>query len=152
MKGSSIFRRCAKSVVRHFPRIWARELAAIALVSVWLIGCGGDGTPKTYPVKGKVVYKGSQAPVTQGTVLFESASEPKVQASGEIQPDGAFELASDLGKPGTVAGEHRVLIQPPVLEAGQKAVVHKRYTSYATSNLRATVSPSNQNQISLEVE
>lgn len=142
----------SKSAVHRFPRIWGCDLAGLAIVSVWLLGCGGDGTPKTYPVNGKVVYKGSQAPVTQGTVLFESATEPKVQASGEIQPDGAFELASDLGKPGTVAGEHRVLIQPPVLEAGQKAVVHQRYTSYATSTLRATVSPSNQNQISLEVE
>jgi hypothetical protein len=128
------------------------HVAAIALGVAWLTGCGGDGTPATYPVKGKVVYKGSQAPVTQGTVLFESLSEPKVQASGEIQADGTFELASDLGKPGTVAGEHRALILPPVLEPGQKPVVQQRYTSYATSNLKATVAPQRENVVALEVE
>lgn len=130
-------------------RSWISSVATSAML---VLGCGGDGTPPTYAVKGKVVYKGSQAPVTQGTVLFESTTEPKVQASGEIQPDGTFELASDLGKPGTVAGEHRVLIQPPILEVGQKRVVHPRYTSYSTSQLTATVAASGTNQVTLEVE
>ena len=123
-------------------------LCAVAL----LTGCGGDGTPPTYTVKGKVVYKATQQPVTQGTVLFESVSTPKVQASGEIQPDGTFELASDLGKPGTVAGGHRVLIQPPILEVGQKPIVKQRYTSYATSQLTATINANSSNNVTLEVE
>jgi hypothetical protein len=59
-----------------------------------------------------------------------------VQASGELQPDGSFELASDIGKPGTVAGEHRVLIQPS-FRRRTKPGVHRRFTSYATSKLRA---------------
>ena len=130
-----------------------RLVAAILFACVGsLAGCQGDDGPQTYSVKGKVVYKGSQAPVTQGTVLFESLSEPKVQASGEIQPDGTFELASDLGKPGTVAGEHRVMIEPPYLELGQKPVVQKRYTSYATSKLKANVTPDDKNDVKLEVE
>jgi hypothetical protein len=117
-----------------------------------VLGCSGDGSPATYTVKGMVVYKASQQPLTQGVVLWESAATPRVQASGEIQPDGSFELASDLGKPGTVAGEHRVLIQPPVLEAGQKPLVQRRFTSYATSNLTATVEPHHKNAVKLEVE
>ena len=116
-----------------------------------LTGCG-DGSPRTYTVKGKVVYRGSQQPVTVGTVLFESTSTPKVQASGEIQPDGTFELASDLGKPGTVAGEHRVLIQPPILETGQKPIVKRQYTSFSASKLTATVKPNNSNNLTIEVE
>jgi hypothetical protein len=132
------------------------HLSALVMVLLatlaWGAGCTGDKTPRTYPVKGKVVYKSSKQPLTVGTVLFESVSEPKVQASGEIQPDGTFELASDLGKPGTVAGEHRVLIQPPVPEAGQKPLVLKRFTSYSTSALKATVSSSSRNQLTLEVE
>jgi hypothetical protein len=129
-----------------------RPFLVVTLVASLLAGCGGDGTPPTYTVKGKVVYKSTQQPVTQGTVLFESTSTPRVQASGEIQRDGTFELASDLGKPGTVAGDHRVLIQPPILEVGQKPIVKQRYTSYSTSQLTAKINANNSNQITLEVE
>jgi hypothetical protein len=122
--------------------------AALALAAA----CTADKSPQTYPVTGKIVYRDTKQPLATGTVLFESLSEPKVQASGEIQPDGSFELASDLGKPGTVAGEHRVLIQPPVLETGQKPVVHKRFTSYATSGLKATVVAGGTNNLTLEVD
>lgn len=126
---------------------WMPGLACV----LCLTGCG-DGSPRTYTVKGKVVYRGSQQPVTVGTVLFESTSTPKVQASGEIQPDGTFELGSDLGKPGTVAGEHRVLIQPPILETGQKPIVKRQYTSFSTSKLTVTVKPNNSNNLTIEVE
>ena len=116
------------------------------------LGCTGDVSPRTYPVSGKVLYKGTQQPVNQGMVLFESLSEPKVQASGDIQSDGSFELASDLGKPGTVAGEHRVLIQPPVLETGQKPLIHRKFTSYATSGLKANIQARRNNEVTLEVQ
>jgi len=135
------------------------RLAALVIGALlWLgllvlqVGCSRGSTPKTYPVQGKVVYKGNQQPLGQGTVLFESVSEPKVQASGELQPDGSFELASDMGKPGTVPGEHRVMIQPPFLETGQKPLVHRRFTSYATSKLRAAVNAGGRNEVTLEVE
>ena len=132
-------------------RRFSIRFAAILVLATVAAGCGGDSGPATYPVKGKVVYKGSGAPVTQGIVLFKSTTEPPVQASGDIRPDGTFELDSNLGKPGTVAGEHRILIQPPVLEPGQKGV-HKRFTSYDTSNLKATVAAKGDNFVTLEVE
>jgi hypothetical protein len=141
MRQASMSRACQRAPVMAL-------LAALALGA----GCTSDKTPRTYPVKGKVVYKSNQQPLTVGTVLFESVSEPKIQASGEVQPDGTFELASDLGKPGTVAGEHRVLIQPPVLETGQKPPVLKRFTSYSTSGLKATVSASGRNELTIQVE
>ena len=115
-------------------------------------GCRGDTTPATYSVRGKILYKSTQRPLTQGSVLFQSLSEPRVQASGDIQSDGSFDLASDVGKPGTVAGEHQVMIQPPVLEAGQKPIVHKRFTSYSTSGLKATVQAKSTNELVLEVD
>jgi hypothetical protein len=114
--------------------------------------CRRDNTPRTWPVRGKVVYKKLGQPVPAGTALFESVGTPRVQASGEIQPDGTFELASDLGKPGTVAGEHRVLIQPPFAETGQKPLVARRYASYATSGLKTTVNAGSVNEVTLEVE
>ena len=141
--------------MRRVPaaRPWPSALGVWIAAAIGIgAGCSSDQTPQTFPVQGKIVYKNSQRPLTMGTVLFESAGEPKVQASGEIQPDGTFELASDLGKPGTVAGDHRVLISPPVLEAGQKPVVHKRFTSYSTSGLKATVAAGSANALTLEVE
>lgn len=130
----------------------ANRSTLLIAAAVLCASCAQDATPPTYPVSGKVVYKKSQQPLTAGTVLFESATEPKVQASGEIQPDGRFELASDLGKPGTVAGEHRVLVQPPFVESGGKPAVQRRYTSYATSNLKVTVATTGKNEVTLEVE
>ncbi len=129
-------------------------LGALVVLALLVLqaGCARDATPKTYPVNGKVIYKGKQQPLAQGTVLFESVGEPKVQASGEIQPDGSFELASDLGKAGTVPGEHRVMIQPPFLETGQKPILHRRFTSYATSKLRVKVNAGGRNEVVLEVE
>jgi hypothetical protein len=140
-------------MTRQFGFLLRWTLVGLLLPCAGLLaGCGGDDGPKTYIVKGQVVYKGGRGPVTQGTVLFESTGTPRVQASGEIQPDGTFELGSDLGKPGTVAGEHRVMIQPPFLETGQKPIVQARYTSYATSKLTAQVEPNDRNDIKLEVE
>ena len=138
---------CKRNVGRD--RRWL--LLALTAMTAWC-GCAGDKTPATYPVQGKVVYKGSQQPLSAGTVMFESIGEPKVQASGEIQTDGRFELASDLGKPGTVAGEHRVLVQPAFAETGQKPAVQRRFTSYATSNLKAAVKAGGTNEVTLEVE
>lgn len=100
-------------------------------------GCTEDG-PKTYPVKGKVTYKDGK-PVTSGNILFESVSDTKIQAAGDLQADGSFELGSNLGKPGTVAGDHRVLIIPPLAEFGQKAAVSNKYASFETSGLKATI-------------
>lgn len=86
------------------------------------------------------------------SILFRSLSTPPVQASGEIRQDGTFELWSDLGKAGTVAGEHRVMIVTPLLEVGQKPPIHPRYQSYDTSGLRATVEPNHRNEVTIEIE
>ena len=114
-----------------------------------LVGCGDDG-PKTYPVKGKFLYKDGK-PVTSGDVLFESLVDPKVQASGQLQPDGSFELASNLGKPGTLAGEHRVMILPPMAEFGQKAAISNKYASFETSGLTAKVTEG-ENSLTIELD
>ena len=123
----------------------------MAIVSLTLIasGCGEEG-PKTYPVKGKITHKGGK-PVNSGNILFESLSDPKVQASGELQPDGSFEMASNLGKPGTIAGEHRVLILPQLPELGQKASVANKYAKFETSGLKATVKEG-ENELTFEID
>ncbi len=124
------------------------SVTCVILLSI-IVGCAEEGV-KTYPVKGKLTYKGG-APLTSGNVMFESLSKPTVVASGELQPDGSFEMASDLGKPGTVVGEHRVMILPPLPEFGEKAKVSNKYASFETSGLKATVTES-ENIVNLEID
>jgi hypothetical protein len=65
--------------------------------------------PKTYPVKGKVVFLEGGSPA-EGTIEFRSETEP-LTALAEVQADGTFKLntlwtTSKLD--GAVEGEHTV--------------------------------------------
>ncbi len=76
---------------------------AVATVgSCW--GCGGSSPgaiPKTYPVKGKVTYKGQA--LVRGTVHFEPEGAGK-DGAGEIQPDGTYALSTYKANDGAVPG------------------------------------------------
>jgi hypothetical protein len=94
----------------RLPR--AAALAAALLLAAAVPGCG-NGIPKTYPVKGKVVHKGGK-PVTYGRVEFQSKSHPELRAIGNIQTDGTFSLTTHLegkNRAGAVEGDHTVLIE-----------------------------------------
>src|SRR5262245_33427241 len=98
-----------------------RLRSLLVLVAVGGVsGCGSD-LAKTYPVKGKVAYKGKGLPISRlagGLVYFELASDPNVKAMGEIEEDGTFTLGSQInGKEagGAVAGEYRVRVEPPAV-------------------------------------
>jgi hypothetical protein len=121
----------------------------LATVALGLAGC--DSGPKTYPVKGKLVVQGSQRSLEGVTIMFESVENPSVQASGYVNEDGSFELFSNQGKPGTLEGEHRILIVPPEQEYGQNKLVDDRFRAYATSGLTRTVKPGD-NDFTIEVE
>jgi hypothetical protein len=118
------------------------------------IGCGQDG-PKTYPVNGKVAYKGKgdMIRLSGGQVIFESVAEPRVTASGEIERDGAFTLGCLVeGKQcvGVPAGEYRVRVKPPPDEGSERAV-HPKYLSADKSGVTVTVTPGT-NTPTIEVE
>src|SRR5262245_31460064 len=65
----------------------ATVLFLVGLVA--LAGCGGGGADLAV-VKGKISYKGK--PVPHGTVNFLPNDGNKPMATGEIQPDGSYEL------------------------------------------------------------
>jgi hypothetical protein len=69
-----------------------KMLAALALIVI--TGCAG--MPRTYPVKGKVVFKGGKA-VTDGKIQFQSATDPPFKALGDIEQDGSFALTTYVG-------------------------------------------------------
>lgn len=79
------------------------------------LGCGKNAdAPRTYPVTGKVIYKGG-APLAGGSIHFTSTSDPSVRAVGEIGNDGSFTLSTLIGNQklaGAVEGTHEVSVIP----------------------------------------
>lgn len=138
----------------HFCLTTLVVLAACAGLS----GCG-DASPRTYPVRGKVVFADGTPLSTGGVVLSESASDGSaaVNARGAIAPDGTFELTTFNPGDGAVPGKHRVLVRaqrdPTIfLEHGipPKPVIDPRLEQYDTSELQFTVEEKS-NDLTIEV-
>jgi len=116
---------------------------SIALAVVFLIPCWGCGNsvggpqPTLLAVKGKVTYKGQ--PVTKGIVRFEPDGYGRM-ASGELQSDGTFVLATLKPGDGVVAGEHQVTIDGFDKSLAKDRALRK-YGGRNTSGLTAAVSP-----------
>jgi hypothetical protein len=84
-----------------------------------LAGCGGDGPQplKTHAVKGKVVYKDDNQPLTAGTVEFQSTTDPNLNGRGDVDDKGGFVLYTIVGnkkQPGVAEGTYRVTVLPPM--------------------------------------
>jgi hypothetical protein len=92
-------------------------------VLAWPIaaGCGASGgtpPPTTYPVSGKVFYKGGQ-PVSGGVIQFQSDSDPSLTHLGDIGPDGTFELRTLFQSErlqGATVGQYHVTVIPRMSE------------------------------------
>ncbi len=97
------------------PCRW-RWIAWTALLAVSLGGCGAS-SPKTYPVKGKLVFKGDDIKrFIGGTIEFVLKDDPNVRAAGVIEEDGTFSLNTyHDGKKlkGAVPGHYQILVHPP---------------------------------------
>lgn len=87
------------------------------LVLALATGCGGEKIegPPTFPVKGKVEFtKGGKVETLADrsvAIEFQSIEQPQVKAFGAILEDGTFAMTTNLddkGKPGVIAGSHRV--------------------------------------------
>jgi hypothetical protein len=87
-------------------------MSAAAIVLVGIVGCG-SGMPKTYPVKGKVVFKGGK-PVTDGRIQFQRPADAQIKALGDIDQDGSFSLTTYVGAkkvPGAPVGPYSVVVE-----------------------------------------
>jgi hypothetical protein len=132
---------------------WIR-IVALALVLLGAVGCGGA---KTYPVRGKVVFKDGKA-LTGGTVIFEPVDKNlKVSARGDIQPDGTFRLGTDSDNDGAPEGGYHVLVVPPPPEENerrpQRSPIPRKYLSPETSPLKLTVTrDKDKNNFTIELD
>jgi hypothetical protein len=117
-----------------------------------LAGCGG----KTAPVHGRVRFKdGSDvSKLADYLVTFEPAGG-NTSASGEIQPDGTFQLTTFGPNDGALPGKHRVAVTAPLSpdpdKPPPKPVIPKKYFDFPTSELTVEVKPG-KNEVVLELE
>jgi hypothetical protein len=80
-------------------------------------GCGASGgtpPPRTYPVSGKVFYKGGE-PVSGGVIQFQSESDRSLTRLGDIELDGTFELVTLFQNErlqGATVGPYHVTVIP----------------------------------------
>ncbi len=113
----------------------------VAAALAWAIlgGCGEKvQLPQTYPVRGRVVYKGG-GPLAGGVVQFQARSDPRLLTNGETDADGNFALTTHVGGrklPGAVAGEHQVTVVPPMPadQSAEPIVLPQPYTVQAKEN------------------
>ena len=103
---------------------------------VLVAGCG-DSLPKRVPVSGQVLI--DDKPLTQGSIrLFPSNARP---ATGEIGPDGRFQLTTFGDQDGVVLGTHAVAVNAlEILSSkSQRWHVPKKYSNPRTSSLTAVI-------------
>ena len=65
-------------------------------------------------------------------------------ATGQIDAEGKFRLTTRKANDGALAGRHKVLIASPDRESDEKRTkrpLDKKYESFDTSGLEATVTP-----------
>ena len=133
---------------------------AVALVWAGVTGCGGPDFPKTYPLSGKVVYKGGK-PVQAEYIEFETVTDPPWRAASPLNPNGEF-VSVTTHKPdgktteGIVAGEHRVRLGmgrggDPGEQRGKRTPIPARYLDYEKSGLKIQV-PAPDNRVVIELE
>jgi len=133
------------------------SLAGLGLLAV--LGCGGDGLPRRYPVSGRVTYQGK--PVPKGEVTFSPTRDNGRTAAGNIQGDGSYRLTTMNPGDGALPGRYRVSVTavavdfsevettkggPPLSEEAEEILprIHyapSRYENPDTSGLTAEVKP-----------
>jgi hypothetical protein len=108
-------------------------LTVLVLIPCW--GCGSNEKPyvaSTFPVKGKVTYKGQ--PLTGGSITFESEENGR-ESHGNIQPDGTFVLTTFKEGDGAPAGVHRVAVS-----GTGKGVIPAKFHNPSSSKIQVEVS------------
>ena len=148
-------------MVQEIQRIMTIRSKQLALVASAIMSCvcgsvfvGCDSRPTTYPVSGKIVWKGGEpARELNGGFVTLDSIELMVSALGPIGPDGTFKLGTFEESDGVPAGEYKVAVSraPALEESGAWIPLPRRYESIGSSDLSLTVEPK-ANSVTLELE
>lgn len=119
-------------------------------------GCGGRDMAQ---VHGRVTFDGQ--PVTSGVVIFSpvpgnNQTEPGKSSTGDIQPDGSFQLSTYKLHDGAIVGHHRVrYMRSTEVEKKNSDSTAKRKSGYANLTLPADfvadVESGGNNEIHIEL-
>ncbi len=137
------------------PRLNRRILCLLLLCLLPSLqgGCS-DGRPRTWPVRGTVLFEDG-SPVKTGVIELESI-EHQTTATGKIGEDGSFILGTFREQDGAVAGQHRAIVIQLIM--GDRTIVHTQdhghpvpvhYATYESSDLRLTVEPTADNNLTV---
>jgi hypothetical protein len=132
------------------------RVSILAILFASITGCGGRELAE---VRGTVSANGR--PVTGGTLVFSpiATSEeqpPGKSATGDIQPDGTFQLSTYDLHDGAIVGRHRVRFIPPI-EDEDKKVDSPSMTTTSSSRLtlpadyEVEIDTGRDNEISIEL-
>lgn len=133
-----------------------RNLVAFSLLScLAAAGCGRDMAQ----VHGTVTYDGQ--PVTRGAVVFspipaKDQTTPGKSSTGDIQPDGSFQLSTHRLHDGAYVGQHRVRFIRSLDDDKKKGdPTTPAAASYANLTLpdgfKAEVKSGGENEINIEL-
>lgn len=157
---NSIRRNCMKRLISHYSVCFILAIQVLPVVT----GCSGGGPVATYTVTGSVKLPDG-TPLAGGRMLLRPDENSKYSARGEIAEDGTFTLTTFKVGDGAIAGNHRVMISPPIARESLDAVatrssrrapamIDPRYESLQTSPLSITIvsDGSSENHFDLIVE
>ena len=134
----------------------ASLLSALLAFLLLTAGCSNDQLP-TYPVTGHVVFEDG-APVKTGVIEFRSIDHG-LNARGEIQRDGSFQLGTYGGNDGAVAGRHQAIVvqflaidSHPDVQHDHGDPVDRKFADYEASRLEFEISADSENALRIVVE
>jgi len=140
---------------------------ASTLACLLTVCCGCSGRQATYPASGTVRFDDGE-PVRVGFVEFR-CEENGLSARARLDQNGAFTLGTFSDSDGAPAGAYKVVIaqyfSPPPRDHAHEhegedhrrinhqhdARVARKFSDFATSPLRATVTPGAENKFHLKV-
>ena len=140
----------------------ARALTFVVLAGLCGLatGCGGDALD-TVDVDGNVTIDGK--PLENGIVRFVPVDEEGLLATGTIQKDGTFKLATK-GTNGTLRGEYKVSVVSQKIDesvperdrelgiGGKVSAIPKKYNDPKTSGLTETIDSTRSIEITLSAD
>ncbi|MEM8945679.1 MAG: hypothetical protein AAGD11_10890 [Planctomycetota bacterium] len=136
-------------MIRIFERVNLSHLIVFQSLCVVMLATGCDSGPTVVPAAGKVFY--NDEPLPFGSIMFQPVrGQP---ATGQIQPDGSFEMSSFRKGDGATVGPQKVCINcyssqspreqsKPVM--GERSIgqllIPRKYTSFDSSGFSVEVS------------